>query len=59
MKKTISRMRMTFYDTNTPSSHQVFQFMTQMFLAAQVDMGIKYLFLDEYGSFVMAGCAGG
>jgi len=33
--------------------------MTQMFLAAQVDVGIKYLFLDEYGSFVTAGCAGG
>ncbi len=33
--------------------------MTQVFLAAQVDMGINCLFLDEYGSFVTAGCAGG
>jgi len=33
--------------------------MTQVFLAAQDDVGIKCLFLDEYGSFVMAGCTGG
>jgi len=33
--------------------------MTQVFLAAQVDMGINCLFLDEYGSFLTAGCAGG
>ena len=27
--------------------------------ATQDHVGIKHLFLDEYGSFVMAGCAGG